>query len=128
MIIKQAQGNVAFFVVNYTYDNMGGHGKTNAGGQAVNFFSSMTYQSARVKWLEKTVKGKKIRTGALVKWTLYKNHINKSNPGYKDFLLKITAKGVELFKGKINEKGKIVDENGAEEKEETDGNPDSSSG
>lgn len=99
MIIKQAQGNVAFFVVNYTYDNIGSHGKTNAGGQAVNFFSSMTYQTSRVKWLEKTVAGKKIRKGAIVKWTLYKNHINKQDPGMKDFFLKITSDGIELVEG-----------------------------
>lgn len=110
MVIKRDQGNIAFLVVNYTYDNIGSVGKTNAGGKAINFFSSLTYQTSRVKWLEKTVAGKKIRTGALVKWTLFKNHIDKINPGQKDFLLKITAKGIELFKGKIEKDGKLSDE------------------
>jgi RecA/RadA recombinase len=99
MVLKRDQGNVAFLIINYTYDNIGSHGKTNAGGKAVNFFSSLTYQTTRVKWLEKTVDGQKIRKGAIVKWTLFKNHIDKENPGRKDFMLKITADGIELVDG-----------------------------
>jgi RecA/RadA recombinase len=96
MVIKRDQGNIAFLIINYTYDNIGSHGKTNAGGKAVNFFSSLTYQTTRVKWLEKTVDGNKVRKGAIVKWQLFKNHIDKTNPGRKDFFLKITSDGIEL--------------------------------
>lgn len=99
MVIKRDQGNIAFLIINYTYDNIGSHGKTNAGGKAVNFFSSLTYQTTRVKWLEKTVDGNKVRKGAIVKWQLFKNHIDKTNPGRKDFFLKITADGIELVDG-----------------------------
>jgi RecA/RadA recombinase len=96
MVIKRDEGNIAFLIVNYTYDNIGSHGKTNAGGKAVNLFSSLTYQTSRVKWLEKTVDGEKVRKGAIVKWQLFKNHIDKMNPGRKDFFLKITSDGIEL--------------------------------
>ncbi len=99
MVLKMNHGSVSFFIVNYTYDNIGSHGKTNAGGQAINLFSSMTYQTSRVKWLEKTVDGKKIRKGAVVKYSLYKNHLNKTNPGLKEFFLKITSEGIELVDG-----------------------------
>jgi RecA/RadA recombinase len=99
MVLKRDQGNVAFLIINYTYDNIGSHGKTNAGGKAVNFFSSLTYQTQRVKWLEKTVDGNKVRKGAIVKWQLFKNHIDKENPGRKDFMLQITADGIKLVEG-----------------------------
>lgn len=103
MVLKRDQGNVAFLIINYTYDNIGSHGKTNAGGKAVNFFSSLTYQTTRVKWLEKTVDGNKVRKGCIVKWQLFKNHIDKENPGRKDFFLKITAEGIELVDGSGDE-------------------------
>lgn len=87
---------VATLVINYTYDNIGSPGKTNAGGKALNLFSSLTYQTSRKGWLEKTVKGEKIRVGAKVQWRLFKNHIDKANPGPKVIELDITSKGIEL--------------------------------
>lgn len=56
----------------------------------------MTYQTSRKNWLEKTVKGEKVRYGAKVQWKLFKNHIDKTNPGPKVIELDITAKGIEL--------------------------------
>lgn len=98
MIAKtKLDGNqVAIFIANYTYDNIGSRGKTNAGGKAVNFFSSLIYQTSRKQWLEKVVKGEKIRTGARVQWKLFKNHVNKSNPGPKIIELDITDEGIRL--------------------------------
>lgn len=96
LIAKRDENDVAVLIINYTYDNIGSPGKTNAGGKAVNFFSSLTYQTSRKQWLEKTVKGDKIRTGARVQWRLFKNHVNKANPGPKVIELDITAKGIEL--------------------------------
>jgi RecA/RadA recombinase len=95
---KMEQDNAAILLVNYTYANLGSPGKTNAGGQALNFFSSLTYQTARKAWIEKTVSGKKVRTGAEVQFTLYKNHLNKTAPGAKQIVFKITADGIELKK------------------------------
>lgn len=90
----ETEPKVAVLIINYTYDNIGSPGKTNAGGKAINFYSSLTYQTTRKSWLEKTVKGQKERVGATVQWTLFKNHINKDNPGPKKITLDITADGV----------------------------------
>jgi RecA/RadA recombinase len=96
LIAKRDECDVAILMINYTYDNIGSPGKTNAGGKAVNFFSCLTYQTSRKGWLEKTVKGEKVRVGAKVQWRLFKNHINKSDPGPKSIELDITASGITL--------------------------------
>jgi hypothetical protein len=56
----------------------------------------LTYQTSRKSWLEKTVKGEKVRYGAKVQWKLFKNHIDKTNPGPKVIELDITKEGIEL--------------------------------
>jgi len=99
IIGKMEQDNAAILLINYTYDNLGSPGKTNAGGQALNFFSSLTYQTARKSWLEKTEKGKKVRIGAEVVFRLYKNHLNKEAPGDKEIVFRITSAGIEYVKG-----------------------------
>lgn len=96
LVAKRDENDVAVLMINYTYDNIGSPGKTNAGGKAVNFFSCLTYQTSRKAWLEKSVKGEKVRIGAKVQWRLFKNHIDKSNPGPKNITLDITAAGIEL--------------------------------
>lgn len=93
MVARQQKGNAAILVINYTYDNIGSPGKTNAGGKAVNFFSSLTFQTTRKGWIESQVKGKKRRIGAEVVWKLFKNHLNKGN-NKKEATLKITAEGI----------------------------------
>lgn len=95
MIAKKDADNAAILVCNYTYDNIGSPGKTNAGGKALNFFSSLTYQTSRKRWLEKQVKGDKVRIGVEVVWKLFKNHINKSTPGPKEIVLQITSEGIK---------------------------------
>lgn len=99
IIAKRTQQNAAVLIVSYTYDNIGSPGKTNAGGKALNFFNSLCYQTTRKQWLERTEKGKKVRFGARVTWKLFKNHINRANPGPKSFDLDITSEGVKLVEG-----------------------------
>lgn len=96
LVAKRDEHDVAVLMINYTYDNIGSPGKTNAGGKAVNFFSCLTYQTSRKQWLERTSKGEKIRIGARVQWKLFKNHVDKANPGPKVVELDITANGIEL--------------------------------
>jgi len=96
LIAKRVMHDVALLIINYTYPNIGSSGKTNAAGKAVNFFSSLTYQTSRKSWIEATVKGQKVRKGAVVTWKLFKNHIDRSNPGPKVVEFKITADGFEL--------------------------------
>ena len=94
MISKMGECNAAVLICNYTYDNIGSPGKTNAGGKAVNFFSSLTFQTTRRGWYEKTVKGEKVRAGADVVWKLFKNHLAKSALNKKEFTLRITSEGI----------------------------------
>lgn len=94
MIAKRDEDNAALLILNYTYDNMGSPGKTNAGGKAVNFFSSLTFQTSRKAWYEKTVKGEKVRVGADVRWVLFKNHLDRSGLKSKEFTLRITSEGI----------------------------------
>ena len=99
MVSRRDKGNAAILIINYTYDNMGSPGKTNAGGKAVNFFSSLTFQTSRKGWAEKQVNGQKVRYGADVQWRLFKNHLNKSASNKKDFTLRITAEGISYVEG-----------------------------
>jgi len=96
MLSKMHEDNAAVLLISYTYDNMGSPGKTNAGGNALNFFSSLTYQTSRKSWLEKTVQGEKQRVGAEVVYKLYKNHLNRDNPGKKEIIFRITSGNIEF--------------------------------
>lgn len=97
MISKRDQDNAALLIINYTYDNIGSPGKTNAGGKAVNFFSSLTFQTSRKGWHEKTVSGEKYRAGADVVWKLFKNHLDKAGSSKKEFTLRITSEGISVL-------------------------------
>lgn len=102
MRAKMIRDKVAVLLVNRTYDNMGSPGKTNAGGDAINFFSMLTVQTARKGWYEKTVDKVKVRAGAIVIWNVYKNHYAKALKGEdgktlllpKFVELKITSEGI----------------------------------
>jgi RecA/RadA recombinase len=96
MVAKRDEDNAAILILNYTYDNIGSPGKTNAGGKALNFFSSLTFQSSRKGWYEQQVKGRKVRAGAIVVWKLFKNHLNRSGQNLKEVELKITSDGFEV--------------------------------
>lgn len=95
MRAKMIKDPVAVLLINRTYDNMNSPGKTNAGGDAINFFSMLTVQTARKGWYEKTVKGEKVRAGAIVIWNVYKNHYAKALKG-ADGKIKLLPKYVEL--------------------------------
>lgn len=94
MIAKRDEDNAALLVLNYTYDNMGAPGKTNAGGKALNFFSSLTFQTSRKGWVERQINGKKIRIGAEVVWKLFKNHLDRAGDKKKEVTLRITSEGI----------------------------------
>jgi RecA/RadA recombinase len=97
LVAKRDETNAAILFLNYTYDNIGSPGKTNAGGKAVNFFSSLTFQTTRKGWAEKQVKGEKVRIGAEVVWKLFKNHLAKGKDLKKEVTLRITADGIEYI-------------------------------
>lgn len=95
MVAKRDEDNAAILLINYTYDNIGSPGKTNAGGKAVNFFSCLTFQTSRKGWVERQVNGKKVRVGVDVQWRLFKDHLNRTGTKKKESVLRITSDGVE---------------------------------
>lgn len=94
-VAKMSEDNTAFLLISYTYENMGSPGSTTAGGKALHLFSSLMFQTQRKGWLERTVKGEKVRFGAQVNFTLQKNHLNKSDMGEKKITFNITKDGIE---------------------------------
>lgn len=94
MIAKRDEDQAAILVINYTYDNIGSPGKTNAGGKAVNFFSSLTFQTTRRGWVERQVQGKKVRAGVEATWKLFKNHLDRSGTKEKEFVIRVTSDGI----------------------------------
>jgi len=97
MVSRLKSENVVILVINQTYNNLGSPGKSNAGGKAVDFFSCLTYQTARKKWLEKGKDEKAERIGARVTWTLYKNHlIDVDQKMMKSAQIDITKDGMHL--------------------------------
>lgn len=99
----EEDSKISVLLISYTYDNIGSVGKTNAGGQALNFFSSLTYQTSRKSWIEKTENGIKKRIGAEVVFRLYKNHLNKENPGQKEIVFSITKDGMSYKESKSDD-------------------------
>lgn len=96
LVPKLNKDKIHILVINQTYANMGSPGRTNAGGNAVDFFSALIFQTSRFKWLEKTVKGEAVRTGARVQWTLYKNHLLGEGNLQKKIQLDCTSEGMKL--------------------------------
>jgi RecA/RadA recombinase len=102
MRAKMIKDKVAVLLINRTYDNIGGVGRTNAGGGSIDFFSMLTVQTSRKGWYEKTVKGEKMRAGCTVVWSVFKNHYSKHIKGLdgkprmfpKSIELKITGEGI----------------------------------
>lgn len=111
MIARMQKDPVAILIINYTYDNMGSKGKTNAGGKALNFFAMLTLQAQRTGWIEPTRDGRKVRMGATVIWKIFKNHYAKSlvdDNGEQILLpafinLKITKDGFKIYVPKAKE-------------------------
>lgn len=95
IVARRRLNDMAVLILSYTYDNIGSPGKTTAGGKSMNFFSSLTFQTTRKGWIEKQVKGQKVRVGAEVVWKLFKNHLNRSAPKSKEAIIRITSDGME---------------------------------
>jgi len=97
LIPRLTRDKIHLLIINQTYANMGSPGRTNSGGNAADYFSALTFQTSRQKWLEKTVKGESIRTGARVQWQIYKNHLlDESVLIQKRVLIDITKDGMNV--------------------------------
>ena len=96
LIPRLARDKVALYVINQTYNLMGSPGRKNTGGEGLDYFSALTFQTARIGWLEKTVKGQRMRTGAKVKWDIYKSHLALGNDIMKSTIMEITKEGMKV--------------------------------
>jgi RecA/RadA recombinase len=113
MIARMQKDPVAILIVNYTYANIGSVGQTNAGGKALNFFSTIILQSKRTGWIDVTRVGVKVRAGAKVCWHTYKNHYAKTlfdEEGKQILLpttidLSITSEGFQVIAKKEKKEG-----------------------
>lgn len=102
---RQLKIDIAVLVVNYSYANIGSVGETNAGGRALEFYSSIIINASRKAWYEKTVNGQKVRAGADVLWKTTKNHPAKALKDEngeqimlpKQTILRISGDGVKLI-------------------------------
>jgi len=98
---------IAVLIVNYSDDNIGTVGKTQAGGKALKFYTMIGINAQRTGDWIRTINKEKVKAGAFVKWSTFKNHYQKSvtdAEGNKRFLpkdvsLKISAKGIEVMEG-----------------------------
>lgn len=96
IVPRLARERVHLLVINQTYNNLGSPGRSNAGGNSVDYFSALTFQTSRKGWIEGTEKGVKIRKGAKVAWNLYKNHlIDDESKLFKSVELHITKDGIK---------------------------------
>lgn len=94
---------IAVLLINYTYDNIGTLGKTEAGGKALKFYTMIGIHTARMGDWIKTKDKKKVTVGTYVKWTAFKNHYKKTAVDQdgkrrllpKEIFLQISAAGVE---------------------------------
>lgn len=108
-LIALMQDNpIAILLVNYTYDNIGSVGKVEAGGKALKFWTMLGIHSQRTGDWIRTIDKKKVRAGAFVKWSTFKNHYQKSaidKEGKrrvlpKEATFRISAAGIEKTEGK----------------------------
>lgn len=74
LVSRMDDKRIASLIVNYNYDNIGSHGKTNAGGKALELACALIIQSKRTKFVEKSIKGVKGIGATLVRWNTTKNH------------------------------------------------------
>ena len=106
---KMSKNLISVLIINYNYANMGSVGRTNAGGEALGFHSSLIVQSSRKAWIERTKGGQKVRVGAMMNWQTTKNHLVKGgidaegNFLPKDVEISITADGIKLGKSDAEE-------------------------
>ncbi|RLI54076.1 MAG: hypothetical protein DRP09_14035 [Candidatus Thorarchaeota archaeon] len=103
LLAKMERQNIAVLLVNYTYDNIGTHGKTQAGGKALKFYTVLGINAAKTGEWHPQRQGVKVKAGTFVKWTIFKNQLAKSltdSEGDKILLpteikLKISAEGIQ---------------------------------
>jgi RecA/RadA recombinase len=102
---------IAVLIVNYHYANMGSPGNTQAGGNALKFYSMIIVESSRTGDWIRTIDKQKVKAGAFVKFKTIKNHFQKIATDAegkrrmlpKELNLRISASGMEKVDGNSDE-------------------------
>lgn len=103
LIALMAKYPMAVLLVNYTYDNIGSVGKVEAGGKGLKFYTMIGIHSQRTgDWIV-TKDKEKVKRGAFVRWSTFKNHYQKSAIDAdgnrrvlpKELNIQISAAGIE---------------------------------
>lgn len=110
---ESGEEKIAMLMINQTYANIGSVGQKEAGGQGVEYYSSLILQLTRKGDLNKQRDGVKRKIGILSRAKVKKNHLFDGEDSIAELDLQITAGGIELAK-----KVKETDDGGFDDESE----------
>jgi RecA/RadA recombinase len=91
------EDSITMLLINQLYSNIGSVGSTNAGGQKVEYFSSLILQLSRKQDLTKVKDGIKRKIGIVTRAKVKKNHLFDGDDSIAELDLVITAGGIDLL-------------------------------
>jgi len=100
---------ITILLINQLYSNIGSVGSTNAGGQKVEYFSSLILQLSRKSDLTKVKDGIKRKIGIVTRAKVKKNHLFDGDDSIAELDLVITAGGIDLLSKQKTKKDKSED-------------------
>lgn len=109
--------NVSLLVINQNYANIGSHGRSNSGGDGLEYAAALIIQLSRVSDLTKTVKGEKVKFGIVTKAKVTKNHLMQGDYTIDNMEFAVTALGIDFVD---NVKGKKKNAKGEDEEVEVE--------
>jgi len=92
--------NIAMIIINTTYQNIGSVGRSNSGGDGLEFASAIIMQLGRVGFLKKQVKGEQVLYGITSRANVTKNHLQDGEITIKELRFNVLAYGVGFEKKK----------------------------
>lgn len=104
--------NVAFLVINQNYANIGSHGRSNSGGDGLEFAAALIIQLSRTGDLVKQVSGEKVKFGIKTKGKVTKNHLMTGEYTIDNLEFAVLAHSIDFVE---NLKGKKKNSKGEEE-------------
>jgi RecA/RadA recombinase len=91
---------IAVFLINQLYANIGSVGSTESGGVKVQYYSSIILQLSRKSDLNKIQKGTKIKTGIVSRAKVKKNHLFDGEFSVAELDIVVSAAGISLLSEK----------------------------
>lgn len=101
--------NICALLINQSYANIGAPGQKEAGGQKVEYFSSIILQLTRKSDLTKIKDGVKRKIGIVTRAKVKKNHLFDGDDSIAELDLVITAGGIDLLSKQKTKKDKSED-------------------